>query len=290
MSATPRRGGYSDRVAEPTPSVGDAGAGRTAAFFDLDNTIIRGASAFHLAVGLRRRGFFSALDLLNFGFHQARYLAFGESLRQIDEVRSRALSIVAGHSVAEMTAIGEEIWDEVLSLRIFPGTQQLLREHVEAGHEVWIITASPVEIGELIGRRLGATGALGTIAEHTAGHYTGRLVGDMLHGAAKAHAVAALAEQRGIDLPSSYAYGDSTHDVPILSSVGHPVAINPDARLRRHARAVGWPVQEFRGRRRAAARRSAQTASWAGLAWATSVTWRAARRALRRRLAGTPVD
>ena len=260
--------------ASPEPS-------RTAAFFDLDNTIIRGASAFHLAVGLRRRGFFSAWDLITFAVHQARYLAFGENLHQIASVRSRALSIVAGHSVAEITAMGEEIWDEVLSLRIFPGTQALLTEHIEAGHQVWIITASPVEIGELISRRLGATGALGTVAEHVNGYYTGRLVGDMLHGKAKARAITALAETEHLDLPTCYAYGDSTHDVPILSSVGHPVAINPDRRLRRHARAVGWPIQEFRGRRRVAARRGAQTASLAGAAWAAGLVLRAVRRGLR---------
>lgn len=273
-------------MAEPTEeAVGTpAEAGRTGAFFDLDNTIIRGASAFHLAVGLRRRGFFSALDLVTFGWHQARYLTFGENLQQIDAVRSRALSIVAGHSVAEMAAIGEEIWDEVLSLRIFPGTQALLADHLDAGHEVWIITASPLEIGELIGRRLGVTGALGTVAEHKDGFYTGRLVGDMMHGAAKARAVAALAEERGIDLAASFAYGDSTHDAAILSSVGHPVAINPDRRLRRHSRTAGWPVQEFRGRRRVAARRGAQTASWAGAAWVANVMLRAARRAVERRL------
>jgi HAD superfamily hydrolase (TIGR01490 family) len=272
-------------VAEPTSA--DAGARsdglRTAAFFDLDNTIIRGASAFHLAVGLRSRGFFTTWDLVTFAFHQARYLAFGEDMHTIAKVRSRALSIVAGRSVAEIAAIGEEIWDEVLSLRIFPGTQALLREHLDAGHEVWIITASPVEVGELIGRRLGATGALGTVAEHLDGYYTGRLVGDMMHGRAKARAVLALAEEEGIDLASSFAYGDSMHDVPILSTVGHPVAINPDRRLRRHAQRVGWPVQEFRGRRRAV-RRGAQTASWAGAAWAASLAIRGVRRALRRRL------
>lgn len=256
-------------------------ASSIAAFFDLDNTIIRGASAFHLAVGLRRRGFFGTRDLITFGLHQARYLLFGEDLDQIDQVRSRALSIVAGRSVAEMAAIGEEVWDEVLSLRIFPGTQALLTAHLDAGHQVWIITASPVEIGELIGRRLGVTGALGTVAEHVDGFYTGRLVGDMLHGQAKARAVATLAQTHGLDLSRCYAYGDSTNDVPILSSVGHPVAINPDARLRRHARQVGWPVREFRGRRRTAARRSMHAASFAGIAWVAGLVLRAARRALR---------
>lgn len=253
---------------------------RIAAFFDVDNTIIRGASAFHLAVGLRRRGFFGVRDLLAFGFHQARYLMYGEDVEAIDQVRSRALSIVAGKSVAEIAAIGEEVWDEVLSLRIFAGTQALLNRHLEAGHQVWIITASPVEIGELIGRRLGVTGALGTVAEHKDGFYTGRLVGDLLHGRAKASAVAELARQEGLDLSLCFAYGDSTNDVSILSSVGHPVAINPDARLRRHARDVGWPVREFRGRRRTAARRSMLTASWAGGAWVLGLVLRAARRQL----------
>ncbi len=260
----------------------DPEPGGVAAFFDLDNTIIRGAAAFHLAVGLRRRGFVSTFDLVRFARHQARYLALGENLRHIDEIRSRALSVVAGRSVAEITAIGEEVWDEVLSLRIFPGTQQLLTEHLEAGHQVWIITASPVEIAQLIGRRLGVTGALGTVAEHVDGFYTGRLVGDLLHGRAKAAAVHELAEREGLDLSRSYAYGDSTNDVPILSAVGNPVAINPDARLRRHAARAGWRVREFRGRGRTAARRSVQTASLAGVAWAGTVVLRGALRAVRR--------
>ena len=274
-------------VAEPSADAGAPGdRSRTAAFFDLDNTIIRGASAFHLAVRLKARGFFTTADLLRFAVHQARYLAFGENLHQISTLRDRALSIVAGKSVAEIAAIGEEVWDEVLSLRIFPGTHALLREHLAAGHQVWIVTASPVEIGELISRRLGATGALGTVAEHKDGFYTGRLVGAMLHGQAKARAIVALAEREGVDLARSWAYSDSLNDVPILSEVGHAVAINPDRRLRRYSRTVGWPVQEFRGRRRAAARRSAQTASWAGTAWVASLVVRAARRTIRRRLAG----
>ncbi|MDO8106486.1 HAD-IB family hydrolase [Isoptericola sp. b441] len=259
----------------------DAPAGGVAAFFDLDNTLIRGASPFHLAVGLRARGMVSLRDILEFGLVQARYQLFGENRRQIDRVRSRALSLVAGHSVAEMAAIGEEIWDEVLSLRIFPDTHTLLTEHLAAGHEVWIISASPVEIGRLIAARLGATGALGTVAEHVDGFYTGRMLGDLLHGAAKETAVRTLAAERGLDLSRCYAYGDSANDTAILSAVGHPVAINPDARLRRRARKVGWPVREFRGRRSAATRRGVRAASWAGGAWVLGVVARAVRRALR---------
>jgi len=268
----------------PELSIADPGAAapaRTAAaFFDVDNTIIRGASAFHLARALHKRGFFRYGDVLRAGLHNARYQMFGENRDQIDEIRSRALQIMTGHSVAEVVAIGEEVYDRVLELRIFPGTRKLLDDHLAAGHQVWLVTATPVEIGNLIARRLGATGCLGTVAEHKDGYYTGRLVGDMLHGAAKARAVEALAEREDIDLSVSYAYGDSTNDVPILSTVGHPCAINPDPRLRRHAQAAGWPIREFRGRRRAA-RRGIKTASWAGLAWAAGLTLRSIGRSLR---------
>lgn len=268
-------------VAGPPVDPGAASAeGTVAAFFDVDNTIIRGASSFHLAVGLYRRGFFRKRDLVVFAWQQARYLAFGENRQQIDEVRSRALEIMRGHSVAEVTAIAEDVYDEVLSLRIFPGTRELLDAHLAAGHAVWLVTATPTEIGTLIARRLGTTGALGTLAEHDEGFYTGRLVGDLLHGEAKAAAVRALAQREGYDLARCHAYGDSTNDVAILSTVGHPCAINPDRRLRRHAAEVGWPVREFRSRRRHA-RQGVNAASLAGLAWVAAVVARSVRRRLR---------
>lgn len=270
---------------EPTAPVAGAPAtvGRVAAFFDVDNTIIRGASSFHLAVGLYRRGFFRTGDIVRFAVHQLRYLTFGENREQIDEVRQRALEIMHGRSVAEVVAVAEDIYDEVLSLRIFPGTQRLLDQHLRAGHEVWLVTATPMEIAELIARRLGATGALGTIAEHKDGFYTGYLVGDLLHGKAKAEAVRALAEREGIDLSQSHAYGDSTNDVPILSEVGFPCAINPEGRLRRHAAEVGWPVREFRGRRNAT-RRGVDAATIAGSAWVLGLAFRTVRRAVRARM------
>ncbi|WP_265520503.1 HAD family hydrolase [Oerskovia flava] len=263
----------------PTSQPGSAQS--TAAFFDVDNTIIRGASSFHLARALHQREFFSTRDLVTFAFHQARYLAFGESKTQIDRVRSRALTLIAGRSVAEVTAIGEEVYDQVLALRIYPGTQKLLDEHLAAGHQVWLVSATPREIGELIARRLGATGALGTVAEHEDGFYTGRLVGDMMHGRAKAAGVRELAELRDIDLDASYAYGDSLNDVTMMQAVGHPCAINPDARLRRFAQDIGWPIREFRGRRRRVARSGVSTASWAGAAWVVGLVLRALRRTLR---------
>ena len=237
-----------------------------AAFFDVDNTVIRGASAFHIARGLKQRGYFRNRDIIRFGWEQLKYLIFGESKEQMDTVKSEALSIIKGWSVAEMSQIGEEVYDEVLALRIFPGTKALIDEHRAQGHQVWFVTATPVEIGRLIARRLGATGALGTVAEHKGGHYTGRLAGDFMHGEAKAVGVRELAERTGLVIESCFAYGDSMNDVPMLAAVGHPCAIKPDSRLRRHAKKQGWPIQEFRGRN-PNGRRSIVRASLTGFVW-----------------------
>jgi len=204
--------------------------------------------------------------LIRFGWEQLKYLVFGESKEQMSSVRSEALSIIKGWSVAEMAAIGEEVYDEILAMRIFPGTKALIDEHRAQGHEVWFVTASPVEIGRLIARRLKATGALGTIAEHRAGFYTGNLVGDLMHGEAKAVAVRELAASRDLTLSRCFAYGDSMNDSAMLGAVGHGCAINPDARLRRHAKRHGWPIQDFRGRN-PQGRRSIVRASLTGFVW-----------------------
>src|SRR5690606_10171840 len=155
---------------------------------------------FHIARGLKQRGYFRNRDIIRFGWEQLKYLMFGENKSQMATVRTEALSIIKGWSVAEMAAIGEEVYDEIMSMRIFPGTKALLDEHRAQGHQVWLVTATPVEIGRLIARRLGGAGALGTIAEHKDGFYTGRLVGDLLHGDAKAVAVRNLATEKNLDL------------------------------------------------------------------------------------------
>jgi phosphoserine phosphatase len=117
---------------------------------------------------------------------------------------------------------------------------------------VWLVTATPVEVASVIADRLGLTGALGTVAESHDGVYTGRLVGEILHGEAKAEAVRALARREGLDLDRCAAYSDSANDVPMLSLVGQPTAVNPDARLRAYARKHGWAVRDYRTGRKAA--------------------------------------
>ncbi len=232
------------------PVVGDALA---AAFFDLDNTVMQGAALFHFGRGLHKRKFFRTRDLLRFAWQQAFFrLAGAESAAHMQDARDSALSIVRGRRVSELTEIGEEIYDEYLAGRIWPGTRALAQAHLDAGQKVWLVTAAPVETAAIVARRLGLTGALGTVAESVDGVYTGRLVGEPLHGPAKSEAVRALAASEGLDLARCAAYSDSANDIPMLSLVGHPYAINPDSRLRAHARAMGWRLRDYRTGRKAA--------------------------------------
>jgi HAD superfamily hydrolase (TIGR01490 family) len=236
------------RVEHPPP-IPDPSAG---AFFDVDNTLMRGASIYHFARGLAARKMFGPRDLAEMAWKQVYFRVRGaENADHIDAAREAALAFVAGHKVSDIVALCEEIYDEDMANRIWEGTRELAQRHLEAGQRVWLVTATPVELAGIIARRLGFTGALGTVAESVDGEYTGRLVGGLLHGPAKAAAIRALAVREGLDLSRCAAYSDSANDIPMLELVGHPAAVNPDSDLRAHARAQGWPVHDFRTGRRA---------------------------------------
>jgi HAD superfamily hydrolase (TIGR01490 family) len=224
-----------------------------AAFFDCDNTLMVGASIYHFAKGLVARKLFTTRDMVGFMWDQLLFRVRGtEDRGAMVEAREAALSFVKGREVAEIVAYGEEIYDELMAERIYSGTRALAQQHLDNGQRVWIVTATPVELASIISRRLGLTGALGTVSEVRDGRYTGRLVGEPLHGAAKAEAVRALAEREGLDLARCTAYSDSANDIPMLSTVGHAVAVNPDGELRDVARERGWEVRDFRTGRKAA--------------------------------------
>jgi HAD superfamily hydrolase (TIGR01490 family) len=224
-----------------------------AAFFDVDNTMMMGASIFHFARGLASRGFFHSRDLARFAWQQVAFRVRGqERASDMADAREAALAFVAGREVSEIVRLGEEIYDELMADRIWGPTRALAQQHLDAGQRVWLVTATPVELASIIARRLGLTGALGTVAEVVEGRYTGRLIGVPLHGAAKAEAVRALAEREGLDLARCTAYSDSANDIPMLSTCGHGVAINPDPDLKKAARENGWEVRDFRTARKAA--------------------------------------
>jgi HAD superfamily hydrolase (TIGR01490 family) len=252
-----------------------------AAFFDLDNTVIQGASLFHLGKGLYRRGFFPTRVILKGLWVQVYFRMVGrEKAGHIDDARSVTLGFIEGHTVEELTEIATEVYEESIAERIWPGTRSLAQMHLDVGQQVWLVTAAPVEVAGIIAARLGLTGALGTTAEHIDGVYTGRLKGDLLHGPAKAEAIRALAHEHGLDLAHCFAYSDSYNDLPMLSLVGHPCAINPDGRLLAHAEEQDWQIQDYRSGRKAA-RLGLLGAGAAGATAGAVATGLAVRRVLR---------
>ncbi|WP_329104776.1 HAD-IB family hydrolase [Micromonospora sp. NBC_01699] len=224
-----------------------------AAFFDVDNTMMQGASIYWFARGLAARNYFTTTDLARFAWHQLRFrLLATEHAGDMSHAKEAALAFVEGWRVEDVERLTEEIFDELMAPRIWAGTRALAQLHLDAGQRVWLVSAAPVEIGRVIAARLGLTGAIGTVAEIHDGAYTGRLVGDLMHGPAKADAVCQLAAVEQLDLSRCVAYSDSSNDLPMLCAVGRAVAINPDNNLRRASRMRGWEVRDFRTGRKAA--------------------------------------
>ena len=225
----------------------------SAAFFDVDNTMMQGASIYYFARGLAKRRYFTTGDLARMAWKQLRFrLMAAEHSGDIATTREAALAFIAGWKVEDVARLSEEIFDELMADKIWSGTRALADLHLAAGERVWLVTAAPVELGTVIASRLGLTGALGTVAQVRDGHYTGKLVGDMLHGPAKAIAIKAIAAAEGLDLAKCTAYSDSINDIPMLNAVGNAVAVNPDSALRRIAKQSGWEIRDFRTGRKAA--------------------------------------
>lgn len=223
----------------------------------MDNTLVHGSSLVHFARGLAARKYFTYGDLGRFAYAQAKFQLTGrENSDDVAAGRRKALAFIEGRSTAELVDLGEEIYDEIIASKIWPGTRALAQMHLDAGQQVWLVTATPYELAATIARRLGLTGALGTVAESVDGVFTGRLVGDILHGTGKAHAVRSLAIREGLNLRRCTAYSDSFNDVPMLSLVGTAVAINLTPRC------AAWPVSAA-GRSATSAPRAKRRASGA---------------------------
>lgn len=238
----------------PTPSVHPLiqPDPKAAAFFDVDNTVVQGTSLFQLAKGLYKRDFFPFRLIVRGLWLQAYFQLVGkENFAHIAEARIATLAFIKGHTVRELQEAGDEIYEESIASRVWPGTRAIAQTHLDVGQQVWLVTAAPLEVATIIAQKLGLSGALGTEAEHQHGVYTGQLKGELLHGSAKADAVRALATEHGLNLSRCFAYSDSYNDLPMLSLVGHPCVINPDRRLQEHAQEHDWQIRDYRSGRRA---------------------------------------
>ena len=227
-----------------------------AAFFDVDNTMMLGASIYCFARGLAARKYFTTRDLAGFVWQQAKF-RIARQREHADDIahasaRTRWRSSPAGRSPRSCTA-GEEIYDELMADRIWSGTRALAQQHLDAGQRVWLVTATPVELASIIAHRLGLTGALGTVAEVVDGKYTGRLVGELMHGPAKAEAVLALAERGGPGPdPVHRLQRLGQRPADALARRAPPSPSTPTPSCARSPAAAGWQIRDFRTGRKAA--------------------------------------
>jgi HAD superfamily hydrolase (TIGR01490 family) len=215
-----------------------------AAFFDLDRTLIKRSSVLALAGSFRRRGLISRLDLVKSAFWQVLFVVRGASAERVRSASEDGMKILKGFSVEEMQHLVGDAMETVLRPLVYEEPLRLVERHRARGERVYIVSATLQEIVQHIAEDLGFDGAIGSTCEIVDGVYTGRSL-RAAHGVGKAAVLRELAAAEGIDLAESTAYSDSYSDVPFLEAVGHPVAANPDRRLRRIAAERGWPVVNF---------------------------------------------
>jgi HAD superfamily hydrolase (TIGR01490 family) len=216
----------------------------SAAFFDLDRTLIKRSSVLALVPSFRKRGLISRVGLVKSAFWQVLFVLRGVSAERVRSAAEDGMRLLNGFSVAEMESLVGDAMETVLRPLVYAEPMNLVEQHRARGDKVYIVSATLQEIVQHIADDLGFDGAIGSTCEIVDGVYTGRSL-RAAHGEGKAEAVRLLAADEGLDLTTSTAYSDSYSDVPFLEAVGRPVAANPDRRLRRIARERGWPVVDF---------------------------------------------
>jgi HAD superfamily hydrolase (TIGR01490 family) len=217
---------------------------RSAAFFDLDKTILAKSSSLAFARPFYKGGLIGRSDVLKSAYAQFTYLSSGADHDQMEAMRHYMSQLVTGWDVETVRRIVAETLDEIVDPAVYEEAVDLIEEHKDAGRDVIIISSSGTEVVEPIGERLGVDRAIGTQVEIVDGRYTGEIL-FYAYGEGKADAMRALAEENGYDLTDCYAYTDSMTDLPMLEVVGHPVCVNPDAPLRAIALERGWPILDF---------------------------------------------
>ncbi len=233
-----------------------------AAFFDLDRTLLRRASALALAGTFRERGLISRSQLAKAAAWQLLFVLRGASHEMVRRAAEDGLVLLRGFTPDEMRNLVADAMEPVLKPLVYAEPLHLVEQHRERGEPVYIVSATLQEIVEGIADELGFDGALGTVCEVRDGAYTGKAL-RALHAENKAGCVRELAERHGYDLAECTAYSDSHTDLPFLEEVGKPVVVNPDRELRRIAAARGWPVLEFSGAAYPHARRRVPPLVWA---------------------------
>ena len=216
-----------------------------AAFFDLDKTVIAKASMVALGPEFHARGLLRKRTLIRGVFLQILFLRFGASEERLAKIRRSVLKITKGWDHDEVRTLVAETLNEIMEPLIYSEALELIRHHLEAGDEVWLVSTSPAEIVEPFAAILGITGSISSKAKiDENGKFTGEMEFYAV-GENKAVAMEEVAADRGIDMTESFAYSDSETDIPMLLAVGHPFAVNPDRTLTKMAHENEWPILSF---------------------------------------------
>ena len=211
-------------------------------FSDIDNTVVFGASVYHFGWEAFSQGFITWRDVIPALFDQRHFVRSGENEERMANTRARAMAFVKGHSVDDFMNVAKATWETRMRKRLFPEVVGVLSEHRRLGHDVFLASASPRELVEVMAEGMGLTGGIGTDLHVTDRVFTGDLDGPLLHGEHKAEAVFSMATSLGVDRARLVAYSDSVADLPLLEGVAFPVAVNPDRRLHHIAVERDWPI------------------------------------------------
>lgn len=218
----------------------------SAAFFDLDRTLIRGSANFPLALAAFKAGFVPKRQLAKDVVNAVIFVVAGASDERSAALRERILDAVKGVPVQDIVILSDGFIPH-LAETVMPEAQAELDRMKAEGRDRIIVSASPIEIVQELADKLGLEGAVGTRSEIKNGKYTGKLAGPFCYGEGKVLAIEQLAKERGYDLAKSVAYSDSISDLPFMQAVGNAVAINADLPLTEFAIEQGWRVVETRG-------------------------------------------
>lgn len=213
----------------------------SAAFFDLDGTLLARSSVFALARPIRDAGMVRLATVARAAAAQLLHHNTGGRRGRRQDVLGAA---VRGWAVDDLCAVLDGCVEATLGPLVRDGVAELLASHRDAGRYLYLVSSAPEEVVSRAAAMLGIERVLATRLEVRAARYTGR-VAVFCQGEAKAAAVRSEAAAAGVDLAASYGYADSASDLPMLEVVGHPHAVNPDRALAATARRRGWPVVDL---------------------------------------------
>jgi HAD superfamily hydrolase (TIGR01490 family) len=217
---------------------------RSAAFFDLDKTVIARSSTLAFSRPFYAGGLLTRRAMLRSAYAHFFYQVNGADHDQMERMRRYLTNLTTGWDVQQVRDIVAETLTELISPLVYEEATTLIAEHHAQNRDVIIVSASGAEVVEPIGELLGADHVIATQMIVADGRYTGD-VDFYAYGENKAIAIRDLAAERAYDLAECYAYSDSATDLPMLEAVGHPFAVNADKALRRTAVERGWPLLDF---------------------------------------------